>query len=111
SGQTTGPSSVQNTANASDDGDSGAPGSAAPSASSGGGASTDGASLDAAPRGEGGLLTTDGAAQNDPDVDYSVAPVTLTMTPFDVAGGDEVYYCQNFANPWGKGVDIKIYSL
>ena len=61
--------------------------------------------------GEGGLVTTDGAAQNDPDVDYSVAPVTLTMTSFQVAAGDEVYYCQNFANPWGMGVDIKIYSL
>lgn len=66
---------------------------------------------DAAPSGEGGLITTDGAAQNDPDVDYSVAPVTLTMTQFQVQAGDEVYYCQNFANPWGMGVDVKIYSL
>ena len=88
------------------------------SSSSGGsaqhGTSGDAASSasDAAPSGEGGgLITTDGAAQNDPDVDYAVAPVTLTMTQFQVAAGDEVYYCQNFANPWGMGVDIKIYSL
>jgi hypothetical protein len=51
------------------------------------------------------------AGMNDPDIDYSVAPVTISMTPFTVAAGAEVYYCQNFANPWGKQVDIKTYSL
>jgi hypothetical protein len=120
SGQTTGSPSPTGTMETPGD-DSGAVASggddASGSASSSGGTST-ATKGDAAGGGsgtsaanEGGLLTTDGAAQNDPDVDYSVAPVTLTMTSFQVAAGDEVYYCQNFANPWGKGVDIKIYSL
>jgi hypothetical protein len=57
-------------------------------------------------------MTTDGAPPDDPDVDYSVAPVTLSMTPFQVPAGAELYYCQNFANPWaGQQVDIKVYSL
>jgi hypothetical protein len=33
------------------------------------------------------------------------------MSTFNVAPGAEVYYCQNFANPWGKQVDIKTYEL
>jgi hypothetical protein len=53
----------------------------------------------------------DAAPTNDPEIDYSVAPITLTMTQFTVAPGGEVFYCQNFANPWGKQVDIKTYSL
>jgi hypothetical protein len=101
-------------------GSSGASGGAASS----GGASSSGASSGAASGGQsssggssgsaandGGLTTTDGAPQDDPDIDYSVAPVTLTMTPFTIESGQEVYYCQNFANPWGKQVDIKTYSL
>ena len=59
----------------------------------------------------GGLAASDGAPDNNPDIDYTVAPVTITMSTFTVAPGDEVYYCQNFANPWGKQVDIKTYSL
>jgi hypothetical protein len=59
----------------------------------------------------GGLATGDAAPMNDPEIDYSVAPITLTMTQFTVAPGGEVFYCQNFANPWGKQVDIKTYSL
>jgi len=54
---------------------------------------------------------SDAAPQNDPDIDYSTAPVTITMSTFTVAPGGEVFYCQNFANPWGKQVDIKTYSL
>jgi hypothetical protein len=121
SGQTTGSSSTpQNTESSSDDGGTASGASIATTTdASGSGSSSGGAtSPDAAGHNspspspsEGGLLTTDGAAQNDPDVDYSVAPVTLTMTSFQVEAGDEVYYCQNFANPWGMGVDIKIYSL
>jgi hypothetical protein len=33
------------------------------------------------------------------------------MSTFKVDPGGEVFYCQNFANPWGKQVDIKTYSL
>ena len=32
--------------------------------------------------------------------------VTLTMDSFEVAAGAEVYMCQQFANPFGKDVDI-----
>jgi hypothetical protein len=61
--------------------------------------------------GDGGLSMSDAAPGDNPDIDYSVAPVTLTMTPFTVAPGGEVFYCQTFANPWGKQVDVKTYSL
>jgi hypothetical protein len=61
--------------------------------------------------GDGGLMMSDAAPGSDPDTDYSVAPITLTMSPFTVSPGQEVFYCQNFANPWGKQVDIKTYSL
>jgi hypothetical protein len=74
------------------------------SGSSGGTASSSGAS-------SGGLMMSDAAPGSDPDTDYSVAPITLTMTPFTVQPGGEVFYCQNFANPWNKQVDIKTYSL
>jgi hypothetical protein len=47
----------------------------------------------------------------DPDIDYSVAPVTLTMAPFTVPAGQEIFECQTFANPWGRAVDVKIYSV
>jgi hypothetical protein len=87
-------------------------GSASSGSGSSGGASTSGSSSGGTTtQGEGGLTTTDGAPQDDPDVDYSVAPVTLTMSTFTVAPNQEVFYCQNFANPWGKQVDIKVYSL
>jgi len=95
-------------------------GSGSGGGSSGGAGSTSGSSGGASrggdastPSGEGGLTTTtDGGLPNDPDIDTSVAPVTLTMTPFQVPAGGEVYYCQNFANPWGaQQVDIKVYSL
>jgi hypothetical protein len=53
----------------------------------------------------------DAGVTNNSEIDYSTAPVVLTMTPFTVQPGQEVYYCQTFANPWGKQVDIKTYSL
>jgi hypothetical protein len=81
------------------------------SGSSTGSSSSSGSTGSTVPEAEGGLTTTDGAPQNDPDIDYSVAPVTLTMSTFTVSANQEVYYCQNFANPWGKQVDIKVYSL
>lgn len=47
---------------------------------------------------------------DDPEIDYSLTK-TITMDAFTVPAGGEVYYCQNFANPWGSQVDIKAYSL
>jgi hypothetical protein len=83
--------------------------------SSGGGSSGTGASSSSSSSGgsqsDGGIVSSDAAPANDPDTDYSVAPVTLTMSTFTVAPGQEVFYCQNFANPWGKQVDIKTYEL
>lgn len=32
--------------------------------------------------------------------------VTLTMDPFEVAAGAEVFMCQQFANPFGRDVDL-----
>jgi hypothetical protein len=58
-----------------------------------------------------GDMCSDAGAMNNPEIDYSSPPVTLTMTSFDVPPGQEVYYCQTFANPWGKQVDIKNYTL
>jgi hypothetical protein len=49
-------------------------------------------------------------APADPEIDYSLEK-TITMSPFTVPAGSEVYYCQNFANPWGQQVDIKTYAL
>ena len=49
-------------------------------------------------------------ALNDPETDYTQTK-TVTMDTFVVPAGEEVYECQNFANPWGAQVDIKTYSL
>jgi hypothetical protein len=51
----------------------------------------------------------DGGEDN-PEIDYTLEK-TITMSPFNVPAGGEVYYCQNFANPWGQQVDIKTYAL
>jgi hypothetical protein len=59
----------------------------------------------------GGSMCSDAGAMNNPEIDYSTPPVTLTMTPFTVPAGQEIYQCQTFANPWGKQVDIKSHSL
>lgn len=46
---------------------------------------------------------------NDPEIAYSV---TLTMAPFTVGPGQEIYMCQDFANPFhGVQADIKSYEL
>jgi len=51
----------------------------------------------------------DAAAAVDPSAAYSV---TLTMAPFTVPAGGEVYMCQDFANPFGsQAVDIDRYDL
>jgi hypothetical protein len=59
---------------------------------------------------DGGIVSGDAAAGDNAETDYSQTK-TITMTDFQVAAHGEVYYCQNFANPWGKQVDIKTYSL
>jgi hypothetical protein len=87
-------------------GSSGASGSGGASGGSGSSSGTSSSSSSS-----GGLAMGDAAPGNDPDTDYSVAPITVTMTPFTVSPGGEVFYCQNFANPWGKQVDIKTYAL
>jgi hypothetical protein len=74
---------------------------------SSGGSSSGGGTADAG----GGIMVGDSGLDNNPDIDYSTAPVTLSMSTFTVAPGGEVFYCQTFANPWGKQVDIKTYQL
>jgi hypothetical protein len=59
--------------------------------------------------GSGQTSTTD-TALDDPETDYTQTK-TITMDSFTVPAGAEVYYCQNFANPWGSQVDIKTYDL
>jgi len=87
----------------------GSSGSGTSSSSSSSGASSSGGSGSSSSSGS-GLITDDGGDDN-PDIDYSVAPITLTMSQFTVPAGGEVFYCQTFANPWGKQVDVKTYSL
>lgn len=60
-----------------------------------------------APAESAGGQTPDGG---DPEIDYATGPVTLTVTPFTVMPGGEVYQCQTFANPWGRQVDVKSYT-
>lgn len=36
--------------------------------------------------------------------------VTLVMDSFDIAPGEEVYKCQNFANPFGGDVDVSVFE-
>jgi hypothetical protein len=56
------------------------------------------------------VVTGDAAPQNDPETDYTQTK-TIEMAPFAVPANTEVFYCQTFANPWGKQVDIKTYDL
>jgi len=57
-----------------------------------------------------GLVTfNDAAASVNTNADYYV---TLSMTPFTVPAGGEVFKCQDFANPFrGQAVDITQYDL
>jgi hypothetical protein len=48
------------------------------------------------------------AGASNPGIAYAV---TLTMTPFTVPPGSEVWKCQDFANPFGGQVDIKRWDL
>jgi hypothetical protein len=79
-------------------------------APSSGGSSGTGAASSGSGGGEGGIITTDGAPVDDPEIDYSQTQ-TVTMSTFTVSPGDEVFYCQTFADPWSQQVDIKTYDL
>ncbi len=94
-------------------GSSGSSGGSSGKSSSGGsssGSSSGGHASSSGGMGEGGIITADAAPGSDPETDYS-GTKTVTMDTFVVQPGSEVYYCQNFANPWGKQVDIKTYDL
>ncbi len=58
--------------------------------------------------------TSDGGTvsipQNNAEIDYTETK-TIKMDTFVVQPNQEVYKCQDFANPWGKQVDIKTYDL
>jgi hypothetical protein len=54
--------------------------------------------------------TVNGVDGGNPEIDYTTPAVTLTMT-FTFAPGAEIFECQTFANPWGRQVDVKTYSL
>ncbi len=61
----------------------------------------------------GGLQTStneDAGTGDNAEIDYSQTK-TLTMGTFPVPANSEVFYCQTFANPWAKQVDIKTYDL
>jgi hypothetical protein len=82
--------------------------------SSGGTASSSGATASSGgqPSDAGGvkITTGDAAVGADPETDYTQTK-TVTMDSFNVPANSEVFYCQTFANPWGKSVDIKTYDL
>ena len=48
------------------------------------------------------FVSTDG-----PGLSMNGDEAVITMTPFDVASGDEVFKCQTFANPFGADIDVK----
>ena len=52
----------------------------------------------------------DASTGDNPEIDYTQTK-TLTMGTFQVPANSEVFYCQTFANPWRKQVDIKTYDL
>jgi hypothetical protein len=91
------------TGGSSSGGGNGSSGGSSPT-SSGSGATSSGSG-----GGEGGIITTDGAPTDDPEIDYSNTK-TVTMATFTVMPGDEVFYCQTFADPWSEQVDIKTYQ-
>jgi hypothetical protein len=84
--------------------------SGATSSGSGGSLASDGGTASSSSGGEGGIITTDGAPVDNPEIDYTNTQ-TITMATFQVPAGEEVYYCQTFADPWSDQVDIKTYEL
>jgi hypothetical protein len=83
------------------------------SGSGGGAGASSGGTLPEPDAGSGLQMITQadaGASGDNAETDYSQTK-TLTMGTFQVPANSEVFYCQNFANPWGKQVDIKTYDL
>jgi hypothetical protein len=77
--------------------------------SSGGSGSSSGASSSGSSGGADAGMTAGDSGSSDPDVAYAV---TLTMSPFSVGASQEVFMCQDFANPFkGQQADIKTYEL
>jgi Copper type II ascorbate-dependent monooxygenase, C-terminal domain len=85
---------------------SGSSGGSATGSSSGGAASDDGGGLQVTTQVDAGAAATG----SNPEIDYSQTK-TITLGTFPVPANSEVFYCQTFANPWGKQVDIKTYDL
>ena len=92
---------------------SGSSGGTGSSGGSGGGSSS-GSSGAGSSGGSGGSTSSSSGGSSgggNPDAGVSDQSVTLTMGPFTVPGGSEVFKCQTFANPFGaKDVDIKEYE-
>ncbi len=56
----------------------------------------------------GSTTSTASGSTTGPTTTDTADTITLTMDPFTVPAGAEVYYCQNFANPFGgKDVDVQ----
>jgi hypothetical protein len=82
----------------------------ADASSSSGSPSSGSASASGTPEAGSAVEAGNPAPQDDPETDYTQTK-TIEMAPFDVPANKEVFYCQTFANPWGKQVDIKTYDL
>jgi hypothetical protein len=97
-------------------GGSGAPGNASSggSGSGGGGASGSGSGSGSTSSGGGsggGTGDDGGVVPDDSGPPNSTQSLTLTIGPFTVPAGGEVYKCQTFANPFGgKDTDIAAYE-
>lgn len=102
----------QGTGSSSSSGGSGGSGS---SGSSGGASNSSGSSGGGSSGSSGGSTSSSSSGGSssggNPDAGVSDQSVTLTMGPFTVPAGSEVYKCQTFANPFGgMDVDIKEYE-
>ena len=91
---------------------SGSSGGTAISGSSGSSGATSSGSGSSGGSGSGGAdagMTSADSGSTDPEIAYSV---TLMMDAFNVSAGQEIYMCQDFANPFkGQQADIKTYQL
>lgn len=89
---------------------SGSSGGIGSSGGSGGGSNSSGGSSG----GSGGSTSSSGGGSGsggNPDAGVSDQSITLTMGPFTVPAGSEVFKCQTFANPFGgMDVDVKEYE-
>ncbi|HWE31799.1 MAG TPA: hypothetical protein VHB97_27550 [Polyangia bacterium] len=60
--------------------------------------------------GKSGLTGDGGSATGDMSTTVTGDSATFTMSSFSVASGQEVYYCQTFANPFGEDVEISSFE-